>query len=658
MRLSIRQKIIGLTILAAFLPVAVVVTIISIQKAKSTTALMAELDEQGRSNLAQISTDVYAMCETANNLVQQQVNSGLNTARETLERAGGARLASDKASWQAVNQFSKQADNVSLPKMMVGGTWLGQNSDPAKPTAVVDHVAELTGATCTIFQRMNEQGDMLRVATNVKGTEGKRAIGTYIPSVEPDGKRSAVVSSVLNGQVYRGRAYVVNTWYMTAYEPIKDKTGHVVGMLYVGVKQEAVECLRKAVMDIKVGKTGYVYVLGGEGQQKGHYLISAKGQRDGENIWEAKDADGNYFVQDIVKKSTVLNGREVAYTRYPWKNKEDKEARYKIVALTYYQPWDWIIGAGSYEEEFNSAATNVAKALASVLWWSIGAGLLILFVTAALALLTGNRIAGGIQQAVQELSEGSEQVAKAAEQISSSSQTLADGASQQAASIEETSSSLEEMSAMTKQNADGARTAANLMAQAKVAVDKSAQSATDMDHAMAQIKGASDQTSKIIKTIDEIAFQTNLLALNAAVEAARAGEAGKGFAVVAEEVRNLARRSAEAAKNTSSLIEDTLQRVSGGVQVVGGLKAALSDVTQSSDKVHHLVNEIAAGTGEQAQGISQISLAVNQMNSVTQQTAANAEESASAAEELNAQVETMRSSVFRLRALAAGSDAS
>jgi len=263
-----------------------------------------------------------------------------------------------------------------------------------------------------------------------------------------------------------------------------------------------------------------------------------------------------------------------------------------------------------------------------------------------------NTVMQNLDTALTQVTEAVGQVTTASGEISSGAQNLAEGANEQASSLEEVSSSLEEMSSMTKQNADNSNQAKLLATEARTAANEGDSSMKRMAEAIHQIKQSSDNTAKIIKSIDDIAFQTNLLALNAAVEAARAGEAGKGFAVVAEEVRNLAMRSAEAAKNTANMIEESVKNADGGVKITEEVAKSLSQIVDRAGKVGDLIAEIAAASGEQAQGIEQVNTAVASMNQVTQQNAANAEESASASEQLSSQAAELANMVneFKLSA--------
>ncbi|OGV83634.1 MAG: hypothetical protein A3K19_07635 [Lentisphaerae bacterium RIFOXYB12_FULL_65_16] len=282
---------------------------------------------------------------------------------------------------------------------------------------------------------------------------------------------------------------------------------------------------------------------------------------------------------------------------------------------------------------------------------SVGVGSGVAFVL-AFFLIRG--ITGPLRGVIRGLSTGAVQVTSASGQVSSASQSLAQGASEQASSLEETSAALEQMASMTKQNAEHANQADSLMRSTKATVGSGVEAMQRMSEAIEKIKTSASQTAKIIKTIDEIAFQTNLLALNAAVEAARAGEAGKGFAVVAEEVRNLARRSAEAAKNTSDLIEGAQKNAEAGVQVTQEVAKSLAAIQQSANEVAALVAEIAAASKEQAQGIEQVNKAVAEMDKVVQQNAASAEESASASGELSSQAQELSTMVTELVAVVGG----
>lgn len=252
------------------------------------------------------------------------------------------------------------------------------------------------------------------------------------------------------------------------------------------------------------------------------------------------------------------------------------------------------------------------------------------------------------------LAENAAQTTTAAGQVSAASQTLADGASTQAAALEETSASLEELASMTKRNALDSQQANALARQARAAADKGVTHMQAMNAAMVTIQASSDNIAKIIRTIDEIAFQTNLLALNAAVEAARAGDAGLGFAVVADEVRSLAQRSALAAKETATKIEEAIAKTNVGVNITQQVAAALNEIVVKVRQVDDIATQVAAASQEQTQGITQINTAVSQMDAVTQSNASSAEESAAAAQELNAQANLMKAAVADLMRMVEG----
>ena len=252
------------------------------------------------------------------------------------------------------------------------------------------------------------------------------------------------------------------------------------------------------------------------------------------------------------------------------------------------------------------------------------------------------------------LSDSTDRVAASAERVCATSQSTSQGATEQASSLQETSATTEEITSMTRKTAENSRRVADHMSQTEQLVQAANGDFEQMVQSMKHISDSSEKVSKIIRVIDEIAFQTNILALNAAVEAARAGEAGMGFAVVAQEVRNLAGRSAQAAKDTALLIEESLRNSKAGAEKVKGVAGAIRSITDSTVSVKVLVDEVNLGSQQQARGIEQIATAVAQIDQVTQQTAANAEESAAAGNELTAHAQEMRDCVQDLNRMVRG----
>jgi hypothetical protein len=651
--LSLRARLMTVGLAVMVVPLAVITGVIVQKQSAMRTESAAECRKLAVADLDHIAQGVLAMCETQQAVLEDMVADGLAVARDAMRRRGPTRFGAESVTWQAVNQYTQQRQRMELPRMYVGDTWLGQNRRASAHSPIVDDVCDLVGGTATIFQRMNDRGDMLRVCTSVMKKDGERAIGTYIPAVNPDGKPNPVISTVLSGETFRGRAYVVDRWYITAYEPIRGPQGDVVGVSYFGVPMESVTALRRSIMETQVGETGYVYVLDSEG----NYVISADGSRDGENIWDATDPDGDLFIRDLIAKATALGPGQIAEHTYPWKNAGDERTRQKVVRLAYFEPWDWVIGVGSYEDEFMAAEQAIARLGRENIVATLVTGAICLVLAGVIWFLIATRTARDVDRVADELGQASNQVNVSSREVSASSQQMAEGASDQAASLEEVAASLEEMSAGVQQTAANAtdtdREAGSAAEKARRGVDAMQQMST----VIGEIKSSSDETARILKTIDEIAFQTNLLALNAAVEAARAGEAGKGFAVVAEEVRNLAQRSAEAARNTASLIEKSQQSADGGVTATEQVGDILNDITSSVDRVKQLVGDVASASREQADGIGEINNAITRLDQVTQTNAASAEESAAASKDLEQQATAVADAVVSLRRLTnSGSD--
>jgi len=411
--MKLKSKLLLLSIVPVMATIMIVLAITFVQKGKVQQSVGEEIDQLVRLEASKAAEDVYLMLHSMQESLEQSMGYALVTARDAYQRQGETVFdRSQMVRWQAVNQYTGKETSVRLPRMQVGDTWLAQNRRADVATPIVDEVKRLTGATSTIFQRMNGDGDMLRVATNVEKLDGSRAIGTYIPRSNPDGTMNPVIDTILRGETFYGRAFVVNAWYVTAYEPIVSPAGEVVGILYVGIKQENVTSLRDGIKGMTVGKSGGVTILGATGKDRGRYILARDQQLEGRSILDETDARGNRFgeeIMSVVEKFGDHSGGEIPVTflAYPVLD-GDGQTQQKILAVSYYKPWDWVIVADFLANDFIASQQRVAGFLKSMASWIAVIALLMTL----LAVLAGLWMAAGIIRPVTRAVDLAEKIAE------------------------------------------------------------------------------------------------------------------------------------------------------------------------------------------------------------------------------------------------------
>jgi len=326
---KIRTKLISFTLLLALIPLGVGAGL-------SLKKFTEDLKQAYESDLDHIVANIHAMCKAQEELLQGKLTADQKLAHHLFYQFGRHVSVSSArfVEMTAEDQITRERLRVRIPVWSIGSQKITGDH------TIVDRVQQLAGGTCTIFQRF--EGDrLLRISTNVLRADGSRAVGTYIPA------SSEVARAIIRGETYRGRAYVVNAWYITVYEPIYNERQEVIGALYVGIPEQSAVSLKTAIKSIKIGKTGYAYILDSSGRLVLHPA------KEGESILETKDPTGLEYMREIARQAPLLKENEVGTIRYPWANVElgENAPRMKINKYLYFRPWDWIIVAGSYEEE-------------------------------------------------------------------------------------------------------------------------------------------------------------------------------------------------------------------------------------------------------------------------------------------------------------------
>jgi methyl-accepting chemotaxis protein len=655
LRTSLRAQLVATGAGAVAVTAALLTAVGGWQVAGLASDAGSDVDRLTRDSMEQTTQQAITLVTTQVATVTERMAGDLRVAEQTFAQSGA--ITFDGTEHWSVTDQNGTASEIDLPRMQIGGTWLGHTTDPGTPVPVVDDISSLLGASVTVFQRVNEAGDMLRVATSVQTAEGRRAIGTAVAATGADGTPNAVVAALLAQQPYHGTAQVVGQPYVTAYAPLV-VDGQVVGALFVGVPQTDVDApLREALADVTVGEHGYLTVADADGR----WVVPPPGAEAGDSAGSV-DAEGTAYAPVLVEAAAEAAEGETVAERV-----DLGEAGAATVQIGRYAPWGWTVAAWGFDADLRAVSDDLEAGSRTLMITLLVVGLVVALAAGALVVWISGRIVARVGRlthalgrvaerdlSVEVSGEGQDEIGRmgsalgaAIDAMRTALAKMQSGAAVVSTEVQTVTAAMTEMRASIESVAHDVTSASGEASQA-VGVTREAAAAAD------RLAASSSQIAAVLDTVTAIAGQTHLLALNASIEAARAGSAGACFAVVAGEVKDLAQQTSAALGTIAPVLEAVTQdaadvqasvaRISDSVTTVDELQGAVSAVVEeqaattseiernltvaaaSSADIAGSASDVAQAAGQAFDGAAEVRQAVVDLGDVAAELARGAEE--------------------------------
>ncbi|MGD9211173.1 MAG: Cache 3/Cache 2 fusion domain-containing protein, partial [Desulfobacteraceae bacterium] len=626
--MKIRQKLLLVGMTLTIVPLLIIGIENFIQTGGTKKIAEEESLKLANADLEHIAGNIAEMAKMHDSFVKKNLEDYLSTMFLLVNNGGGLSLGNETVVWEAFNQSNRAVSStIRLPRMQLGNQWLGQEYNPKASVPLVDTIKKaLPGVSCSVFQRMNEQGDLLRVATtNVRNINGKdqRGIGTYIPAVNLDGKRNPIVTSILKGETYVGTSYVIGHTHVSAYEPMYDNKRNIIGAIGLGVVRDADDALKKAITSLSIGKTGYAYIT----DFKGDMLIHPNASLEGVNFMNTTDADGKLFIKDLIENHFDRPDNESYFFEYNYQGPGEKIPRKRIAINRKFSPWEWSItviapldefldGVNQIDARFSRSQftlvviTMVALVLSGLIWLFISGRIakpitnisgtvrkiasekdLTLTVPVESQDETGmmaaefNNMSIALRETFKEVINASRKVALNAEDVAkraSANKERAENQEKQMQIMEDTikamgttASEVAGASSAQKESADiSAKNIAGLLGNMGTVADASTDQIEEANEVVQRVEAMGETGGKVVATAGKQGEAVN-----------KVSEAINRISKAVEEMTSVAQRSTEFGKQVLSAAEE-------GAQTVNATVAGMRAIADSSDQISEIITVI------------------------------------------------------------------